>query len=77
MLRPGQLIVDTEGQRIGVVTSATHSPLLKQSIGFVRVSVDAPEHCLVEIRGEQIPVACLKPPLWRKDYKVIFDTQKA
>jgi aminomethyltransferase len=77
MLRPGQKIFDAAGNLMGVVTSASHSPLLKQSIGFARVSVTVPEDCLVEIRGERVPVVCVKPPLWRKSYKVVFDTQTA
>jgi aminomethyltransferase len=75
MLRPGQKIFNLTGELMGVVTSASHSPVLKQSIGFARLSIVAPEECLVEIRGERVPVVCVKPPLWRKTYQVVFDTQ--
>jgi aminomethyltransferase len=77
MLRPGQRILNASGESLGTVTSASHSPLLKQSIGFARLPVDVPESCLVEIRGEHLPIACVKPPLWRKNYAVVFDTQTA
>ncbi|MEY3182679.1 MAG: Aminomethyltransferase [Pseudomonadota bacterium] len=69
MLRHGQQVVDANGHALGVVTSASHSPLLQCSIGFARVNVEVGS-CFVDIRGQRLPAICAKPPLWRKAYKV-------
>jgi len=85
MLRAGQSIFNNAANRkgdpmddyIGKITSASYSPVLKQSIGFARISVNVPLECCVEIRGALYPITCVNPPLWRRSYKIAYDTQLA
>jgi aminomethyltransferase len=66
--RPGYPIVDESGDRIGEVTSGTHSPLMSCGIGMGYVttaggfaSPDA--QVFVEVRGRRLSATVTKPPL--------------
>lgn len=62
--RAGCEIKNADGQVIGVVTSGTMSPTLKQGIALALldrgVSVD--DEVVVDIRGRQLPAVVTKPP---------------
>ena len=59
VLRGGQLLYK-EDTEIGVITSGTHSPSLKQSIAFARVKADQVGDCEVQIRRNRLPVRLVK-----------------
>ncbi|QZE12919.1 glycine cleavage system aminomethyltransferase GcvT [Halosquirtibacter laminarini] len=64
--RHGYEICDAEGNKIGVVTSGTQSPILKQGIGLGYIHID---HCkfgntvYIRVRKKLIPALIKKLPL--------------
>lgn len=60
MIRTGQKVF-IQQQAQGEVTSGSFSPTLNHSIGLARVSSQANDDCMVEIRGKRVPVKMVKP----------------
>jgi aminomethyltransferase len=58
VLRGGQLLYNGDDE-IGVITSGTFSPTLKQSIAFARVKSEFATDCEVQIRKNRLPVKCV------------------
>ena len=59
-------LIDIEGsvgklteQEIGIITSGTFSPTLKQSVAFARVKSEFAADCEVQIRKNRLPVRCV------------------
>ncbi len=69
MLRPGQTVM-LEKQQKGVVTSGGFSPILQQSIGFVRVEKPIEGQAHVEIRKKLLDATLVKLPFIRQGKKV-------
>ncbi|HUP56061.1 MAG TPA: glycine cleavage T C-terminal barrel domain-containing protein, partial [Bdellovibrionota bacterium] len=70
--RQGYTVHDADGSReVGVLTSGTQSPSLKQAIGiaYVDTSLSATGSRLtVDIRGVKIPAEVVPTPFYRRDY---------
>lgn len=65
--RHGYDIVDAEGNKIGVVTSGTMSPLTKKSIGMGYINVPHTKFgtkIFIQIRNKQIPAEVVKAPFF-------------
>ncbi len=58
VLRSGQLLFKGE-EEIGIITSGTFSPTLKQSVAFARVKSEFAADCEVQIRKNRLPVRCV------------------
>lgn len=69
VLRGHQKVI-VEGEGEGEITSGTFSPTLGHSVALARVPQNTPEHCVVDMRGKQIPVKVVKPPFVRNGKKV-------
>ena len=55
--------VTAEGEDVGVITSGSFSPSLKQGIGLARVRAEAAQRSLaVEIRGEAVAAETIRLP---------------
>jgi aminomethyltransferase len=66
--RQGYLIVDQEGNEIGVVTSGTMSPSLKKGIGlgYVKTGFHRKEtEIFISIRGKNIKAQVVRPPFYK------------
>jgi len=59
VLRGGQLLYK-DNHPVGVITSGTFSPTLKESIAFARVDADLIGDCEVQIRRNRLPVRQVK-----------------
>ncbi len=55
-----KVIVPNIGE--GEISSGSFSPTLQQAIALARVPIATGEHCLVEIRGQQVSARVVKPP---------------
>lgn len=64
VLRDGQEVV-INGKKLGVVTSGTFSPTMKQSIAIARVDMSIAGDVCVDIRGNLVPVKVVKLPFVR------------
>lgn len=53
----------------GEITSGSFSPTLQQAIALARIPLTTDTHCLVEIRGQQLPARIVKPPFVRHGKK--------
>lgn len=62
--RPGMSVVDLGGASIGLVTSGTFSPTLKQGIALALIDVGVQDGAVVavDIRGRAEPFEVVKPP---------------
>ena len=62
--RPGMVVLDADGNEIGVVTSGTFSPTLKQGIALALVSpgVQLGDTVQVQVRRRTEPFEVVKPP---------------
>ena len=62
--RAGCQVQDVEGQGVGVVTSGTFSPTLKQGIALALLDrgIDEGTPLVVDVRGRQVEVKVSKPP---------------
>lgn len=62
--RPGMAVLDADGAEIGVVTSGTFSPTLRQGIGLALLepSVVNGATLSVDVRGRAVPFTVTKPP---------------
>ncbi len=62
--RPGCPVKDTDGKEVGVVTSGTFSPTLKQGIALVLVdrAVTWEDEVVIEVRKRELPARVTKPP---------------
>lgn len=69
VLRDG-MTVTVPGAGVGVITSGTFSPTLKQSIAIARVPVGTAETATVDLRGTETPVRVVKLPFVRHGKKV-------
>ncbi len=72
VLREGQKIIH-DGAEIGVITSGTFSPSLKQSIAIARIKkdfLDEIKTVAVDIRGNLEPVKVVKLPFVRRGKRV-------
>lgn len=58
-----------EGKQLGIITSGSFSPSLKQSIALARVSFDANNGCTVDIRGKQLKAEIIDPPFISRSKK--------
>ena len=65
VLRDHQKIVADTISESGEVTSGSFSPTMQKSIAFARIPVAINDHCLVQIRKNQIPARIVKPPFVR------------
>lgn len=66
ILRHGQKVI-VEGVGEGVITSGGYSPTLEKSIALARVPNATSKHCVVEMRGKQLPVNVTKPRFLTKN----------
>jgi aminomethyltransferase len=58
-----------EGSEVGLLTSGTHSPLLKKGIGMAYVQSDLAQvgtPLEVEIRGRTVPATVVEMPFWKR-----------
>lgn len=62
--RPGCAVRDSEGNEVGVVTSGTFSPTLKQGIALILVDrvVTWDDEVVIDVRGRDVPATVTKPP---------------
>ena len=62
-------VLDADGQEIGVVTSGTMSPTLRQGIGLALLDRGNPPgtHVTVEVRGRQLEAEVTRPPFVQTD----------
>ena len=62
--RPGCTVHDAEGQEIGVVTSGTFSPTLKQGIALALLDrgVEEGQAVTIDVRGRKVEAEITKPP---------------
>ena len=62
--RAGCIVKDTDGQEIGVVTSGTMSPTLKQGIALCLLDRghQADEEVVIDVRGRDVAATVTKPP---------------
>lgn len=74
VMRGGQT-VSIDGDSVGVVTSGTFSPTLKQSIAFARVARHIGNECSVDIRGKLLPARIVKLPFVRHGQSLVEDPQ--
>jgi aminomethyltransferase len=66
VLRPLQNII-VHGQNVGIITSGTFSPTLKQSIGLARIQYTVEGNCLVHIRDKSLQAQIVVPPFVRRE----------
>jgi aminomethyltransferase len=64
VLRDHQKLFDGDTE-VGEITSGGFSPTLEKAIAFARVSANAGENLLVDIRGKKLPVKRVKLPFAR------------
>ncbi len=64
VLRNHQKLFDGEHE-VGEITSGGFSPTLGRAIALARISPDAGDDLMVEIRGRRLPVRLVKPPFVR------------
>jgi aminomethyltransferase len=64
--REGMPVLDGDGQQVGVTTSGTHSPTLRQGIALALVDTDAGiepgADVTVDVRGRGLRCRVVKPP---------------
>ncbi len=62
--RAGCAVKDADGAEVGVVTSGTFSPTLKQGIALVLVdrAVTWDDEVVIDVRGRELPAKVTKPP---------------
>ena len=72
VLREGQKLI-LNGQSIGVITSGTFSPSLKQSVAIARLNHDVTSSVFVDIRGNLEPVTIVKLPFVRNGKAVYLE----
>ena len=62
--RPGCTVLDTDGKEIGVVTSGTFSPTLKQGIALALMDrgLEDGQDVVIEVRGRKVEAQIKKPP---------------
>lgn len=65
VMRAGQQVFSGD-RLLGELSSGSFSPTLGCAIGFVRLVVDAPSSCEVEIRNRRLPVELVKLPFVRR-----------
>jgi len=73
-------ILDASGQKIGVVTSGTHSPTLKKSIGLGYVNIDSAKVgnvIFIEIRGIGVKATVVTLPFVKQNLKCKNEPAKA
>lgn len=58
-----------QGNGSGEITSGSFSPTLNKGIALARVPAAATEHCLIEMRGKQVPAQIIKLPFVRQGKK--------
>jgi aminomethyltransferase len=61
-------ILDAEGNRIGIVTSGTMSPMLKKGIGMGYVEIAHAKkdtEIRIEIRNKQLAARVVRPPFYQ------------
>jgi aminomethyltransferase len=66
--RHGYDIVNAQGEKIGVVTSGTNSPLTKKSIGMGYINADYAElgtEIFIQIRNKNISAQIVKTPFFQ------------
>lgn len=51
---------------VGVITSGTFSPTLKQAIGLARLQAQVENECWVDIRGKRLKAKIVKPPFVKR-----------
>jgi aminomethyltransferase len=54
-------------EQVGIITSGSFSPSLKQSIAFARVLSKVKNECSVDIRGKQLKAKIVQPPFMRRE----------
>jgi len=70
MMREGFKVFNIQGQEIGLVTSATYSPISNKAIGIFMPNQEVPlGEVLVDIRGEKKPALLSKLPFVNKNRK--------
>jgi aminomethyltransferase len=62
--RPGMNIFDGDDNQLGVITSGTFSPTLRQGIGLALMtpSVTEADVVFVDVRGRRLPFTVVRPP---------------
>ena len=60
--RAGMEVLDSTGAVIGIVTSGTFSPTLKQGIGLALLDAEVGDDVIVDVRGRQAHFTVAKPP---------------
>ena len=62
--RSGCVVKDGEGSEVGVVTSGTFSPTLKQGIALALLdrSVGIDDEVVIDVRGREVAATVVKPP---------------
>jgi aminomethyltransferase len=69
--RHGYKVVSNDGKEIGFITSGTHSPSLKKSLGLALIASEYAEigtRLSVEIRNKKIEACVIKSPFYKKTY---------
>lgn len=75
VLRNHQKVI-VEGIGEGEITSGSFSPTLSKGIALARVPANIGHHCLIEMRGKQIPAQVIKPPFVRQGKKTFSNVME-
>jgi aminomethyltransferase len=68
VLRNHQKVI-VEGLGEGEITSGSFSPTLGKGIALARIPAGTIGHCLIEMRGKNVPAQVIKPPFVRQGKK--------
>jgi len=68
MARQGCLILDTDGQRVGIVTSGSFSPTLNKPIamGFLNKQVWGQKDFQADVHGRMLPISVCELPFYKR-----------
>lgn len=67
--REGYKVLTKDGHEVGFVTSGTHSPTLKKSIGLALIKSDLAvigTELYVDVRGKNKLIKCIKTPFYKR-----------
>ena len=65
VMRDQQAVLDAQGNEVGVITSGTFSPTIKQSIAMARIKTDVDGELFVDLRGKLTAISVVKMPFVR------------
>ena len=72
ILRSGQVVLDQDGNEIGVTTSGVFSPTMKQSIALARITTSSADTCSVQVRKKALTCQVVQPPFVRNNKILVY-----